>query len=163
MSEPLHLTFFVGGDEFAVEVMRVREVVERMPITHVPSMPAAVRGVVNLRGQVVPVIDLGVRFAGARIEVTRRTCIVMVELVVEQQRSTMGLLVDAVGKVVTPDAVEPVPPFGTHVRVEFLRGMGLVGDSFVLLVDLDCVLSTRDLLSALGAASEPASTATEAT
>jgi purine-binding chemotaxis protein CheW len=154
MSGELHLTFFVAGEEFAVEVLRVREVVEHMPITRVPSMPAAVRGVVNLRGAVVPVIDLGVRLSGVPLEITRRTCIVMVELVVDGQRSLMGLLVDAVGQVVVPESIEPVPPFGTHVRVEFLRGMGLVGKGFVLLLDVDCVLSTRDLLSTLQASVE---------
>jgi purine-binding chemotaxis protein CheW len=145
-----YLTFFVDGDEYAIEILRIREVIEAIPVTHVPATPPAIRGVVNLRGAVVPVIDLAVRFGLPESAVTSRTCIVLIEVVVEGEPTVMGLLVDAVNQVIDLDAsrIEPVPPFGAHVRLDFLIGMGLAGQKFVMLLDADLVLSPTDLRAA---------------
>jgi len=145
-----HLTFFVGDEEYAVPVLAVREVAPAMPITRVPKMPPAVRGVMNLRGNVVPVIDLGVRFGLPERPITKWTCIVVVVVDVEDEASVMGLLVDAVHQVIDlePSAIEPVPHFGAHVPAELLKGIGVVGAKFVLLLDERCVLSVPALLAA---------------
>ena len=130
-----YLTFFVAREEYAIDVLRVREVVGVVPITRVPATPRDVRGVVNLRGHVVPVVDLGLRFGRDELTPTRRSCIVVVEPDPGVDR-IVGLLVDSVSRVVTlaPDAVVPVPPFGTRASAELLSGMGIVGSAFVLIL-----------------------------
>jgi purine-binding chemotaxis protein CheW len=130
-----YLTFFVSREEYAIDVLRVREVVGIVPVTRVPSTPEDVRGVVNLRGSVVPVIDLGRRFGAGELTTTRRTCIVVVQPEASTDR-VVGLLVDSVNRVVTlaPSAVVPVPPFGTTANAAMLAGMGIVGGAFVLIL-----------------------------
>lgn len=130
-----YLTFFVAREEYAIDVLRVREVVGVAPVTRVPSTPRDVRGVVNLRGNVVPVVDLGLRFGSGELTPTRRTCIVVVEPE-ERADRVIGLMVDSVNRVVTlaPDEVVPVPPFGTSAGTELLAGMGIVGTAFVLIL-----------------------------
>jgi purine-binding chemotaxis protein CheW len=144
-----YLTFFVAREEYAIEVLRVREVVAAMPITRVPSVPRDVRGVVNLRGSVVPVVDLGLRFGGPGLTPTVRTCIVVVESNAEDV-GVVGLLVDSVNRVVTlaPDQIEPVPPFGTQVTAELLGGVGVVEQAFVLILVPDRVARIRDRVEA---------------
>jgi purine-binding chemotaxis protein CheW len=154
-----YLTFFVHGEEYAVEILRVREVMESLPVTRVPSAPPAIRGVVNVRGAVVPIVDLGVRFGAAELPVTRFTCVVIVELPLDGDSVAMGLLVDRVNQVIELDKsrIEPVPPFGVRVRIDFLRAMGNVGEKFVMLLDAERILSTTDLLATAAAAAETAS------
>lgn len=144
-----HLTFFVGDDEYALALLDAREVAPAMPITRVPSAPPAVRGVMNLRGSVVPVIDLGVRFGMAERPITKWTCIVVVVIDVEGEPSVMGLLVDSVHQVIDldPSMIEPVPPFGAPAHVEFLKGIGVVGPALMLLLDVGRVLRVTDLLA----------------
>jgi purine-binding chemotaxis protein CheW len=151
-----YLTFFVHGEEYAVEILRVREVTEALPVTRVPTVPSAIRGVVNVRGSVVPIIDLAVRFGWPEIEVTRYTCIVILELEAEGEPLTMGLLVERVNQVIDLDEslVGDVPPFGVRVRVDFLRGMGRVADKFVMLLDTERIVSTADLLATASAIAE---------
>ena len=145
-----YLTFVVGAEQYAVDVPRVREIVECMPITQVPATPSAIRGIVNLRGSVVPVIDPGVRFGIEERTITKWTCIVFVDIEVAGTSAVMGLLVDSIGQVVEllAEAIEPVPPFGTEIPLEFLQGMGAVGPKFFHLLDLDRVLSMADLAAA---------------
>jgi purine-binding chemotaxis protein CheW len=145
-----YLTFVVAGDELAVAVLRVREIIEYETVTHVPSTPAWIRGVINLRGSVVPVVDLGLKFGLAGSPVTRRTCIVMVDVDLDGQRTTMGVVADAVNQVIElgPGDIEAPPSFGTRVRVDYLRGMGKRDGRFVLILDIDGVLSARELLLA---------------
>jgi purine-binding chemotaxis protein CheW len=151
-----YLTFFVHGEEYAIEILRVREVTEALPVTRVPSVPLAIRGVVNVRGSVVPIIDLAVRFGWPEIEVTRYTCIVILELEAEGEQLTMGVLVERVNQVIDLDEslVEDVPAFGVRVRVDFLRGMGRVGQKFVMLLDTERIVSTADLLATASAISQ---------
>jgi purine-binding chemotaxis protein CheW len=142
-----YLTFRLAGEVFAVAVLRVREIIELQTFTRVPHVPQWIRGVINLRGGVVPVVDLAVKFGLAESEITKRTCIVVVEVDLGGGRVVMGVLVDAVSQVVDlpRECVEPPPPFGTRVRVDFLEGIGKVEGSLVLVLDIDRVLSAEEV------------------
>jgi purine-binding chemotaxis protein CheW len=157
-----YLTFLVGKELFALRILTVREIIEYPKLTEVPMMPAAIRGVINLRGAVVPVVDLSARFGRAPSEVTKRTCIVIVELELEGERQVMGVIVDAVNQVLDIPAhdIEPAPTFGTKIRSEFIQGMGKVDGKFVVLLDLTRVLSVEQAaavaeLARQGAGSDP--------
>src|SRR5512143_377532 len=141
-----YLSFSLGGNDYAVGILQVKEILQYETVTPVPSVPRSIRGVINLRGSVVPVIDLAVKFGLSPTPVTRRTCIVLVEAAVEGERTVLGIIADAVREVLELGAhdVEPPPSFGTQVRVEYLVGMGKAGKGFVLLLDLDRVLSARE-------------------
>ena len=121
-----YLTFHLAGEEYAVDILQVKEIIEYGAITKVPQTPPSIRGVINLRGNVVPVIDLAVKFGLSPNPVTARTCVVIVEAELGGERAVMGIIADAVSKVVKllPEEILPPPPFGTQVRVDFLRGMG---------------------------------------
>lgn len=142
-----YLTFTLAGEQFAVGTLSVKEIIEYGRLTDVPMMPPSIRGVINLRGAVVPVIDLGVRFGGRQMEIGRRTCIVILEVDQVDERQVIGILVDAVSEVleIDPAAIEPPPAFGAHVRTDFIHGMGKVGDRFVILLDIGRVLSVDEL------------------
>jgi len=143
-----YLGFFLAGDEYAIGILRVREIIEYETVTRVPATPPWVRGVMNLRGSVVPVIDLAVKFGFPPAPVTRRTCIVVVETDLEGERAVMGVVADSVSQVLdlAPGDVEPPPAFGTAVRVDYLLGLGRLQDRFVLLLDIDRILSAAELL-----------------
>ncbi|MFW6201503.1 MAG: chemotaxis protein CheW [Gemmatimonadota bacterium] len=143
-----HLTFFLNGEEYGVAILRVREIIRYERITPVPMTPAFIRGVINLRGSVVPVVDLSVKFGLERAEVTPRTCIVIVEVENgEEERTVMGIVVDHVSQVADlgPDDVQDPPDFGTPIAMEYLRGLGAVDDRFVLILDIDRVLTGSEL------------------
>jgi purine-binding chemotaxis protein CheW len=144
------LTFLLADELYAVSILCVREIIEYDTVTRVPSMPASIRGVINLRGAVVPVVDLAVRFGLRDSRVTKRTCVIIAEVEVGGERLVMGLMADAVSQVIDlPSAdIEPPPAFGTRVRVDFLKGLGKIGKKFVLILDLDRALSNSELLSA---------------
>jgi purine-binding chemotaxis protein CheW len=133
-----YLTFCVGGEEYGIDLLHVREVVGAVPITRVPSAPTGVRGVSNLRGVVVPVIDLGVRFGRSELAITPRTCVVVVETGEPDHRTVVGLLVDAVSRVLplSDDERAEVPRFGTAAPPELLEGLGVTSDGFVLLLSV---------------------------
>jgi purine-binding chemotaxis protein CheW len=143
-----YLGFSLAGETYAIELLRIREIIEHVPITRVPGMPPAVLGVINLRGRVVPVVDLAVKMGLGARPITRWTCFVIVEALLEGERTTLGLLADSVSEVLDlgPDDIEPPPAFGTRTPVEYLRGMGRQEQRFILLLDLDRVLSTEELL-----------------
>ena len=142
-----YLTFSLSGGEYAVAVLRVREIIEYESVTRVPSTPAFLRGVINLRGSVVPVVDLARKFRLPESPVTKRTCIIIAEVDSEAGRLVMGVLADSVNQVVEfrPDEIEPPPSFGTPVRVDYLKGLGKLGGEFVLILDTDRVLSAGEL------------------
>jgi purine-binding chemotaxis protein CheW len=148
-----YLTFFIRSEEYAVGILRVKEILEYETVTRVPGMPPHVRGVINLRGAVLPVVDLAAKFGHAETEPTRTTCIVVVETKVEGELLVIGLLADAVSEVIDLAAaqVEPPPSFGTGVRLDFLTGMGKLDGRLVLLLDLDRILSPVELLEAIDA------------
>jgi purine-binding chemotaxis protein CheW len=156
-----YLTFFVGGEEYAIPILRVREIIEYSRVTRVPSTPPYIRGVINLRGSVIPVIDLAVKFGLEPAAITKTSCIVVVELSGTEQ-TIMGVIADSVRQVVdfAQDEIEAAPSFGIHGRVDFLLGMGLMGDAFVLMLDIDKVLSTTEILAALDARDEAPEEAT---
>lgn len=154
-----YLGFRVAGEEYAVGLRSVKELVRFSTVTHVPSVPPYIRGVTNLRGKVVPVVDLAVRFGLAPSPITKWSCIVMVEVKVQDESSVVGLLADSVSQLIElpPSEIEAPPSFGTRAAPGFLEGMGRSGQKFVLLLHLDRVLNEDDL----GAASHAAAQAEE--
>jgi purine-binding chemotaxis protein CheW len=147
------LTFSLSGGEYAISVLRVREIIEHEEVTRVPSTPAFLRGVINLRGSVVPVVDLARKFRMPESPVTKRTCIIIVEVESENGRIVLGVLADTVNQVVEfrAEEIEPPPSFGTPVRVDYLRGLGKLNGAFVLILDTDRVLSAGELADAASA------------
>jgi len=144
-----YLTFMLAGGEYAFNILRVKEIIEYDTVTTVPKTPRWIRGVFNLRGSVVPVIDLGVKFGLGDRPVTKTTCIVIVEGHFDESTTTMGVIADSVNQVVglSPEEIQAAPTFGTGVPIDFLHGVAELGKVFVLLLDVDKVLSTDELLS----------------
>ena len=142
-----YLTFALGGEMFAVGILNVKEIIEYGNLTEIPMMPTFIRGVINLRGAVVPVIDLSARFGGSGSTVSRRTCIVIVELGDGEERQDLGVIVDAVNEVLEiPRAdIEPPPSFGARIRADFIQGMGKVDGHFVIILNVERVLSTEEI------------------
>ena len=138
-----YLTFSLLGEEYAVRLLKVREILEYDTVTRVPKSPAWVRGAINLRGRVVPVVDLAVRFGEPPQQISRRTCIVILDVDVEGTTTVVGVLVDSVSQVMDlrDDEIEPTPSFGTKVRPEELLGVAPMGKKFALILDVDRVLS----------------------
>jgi purine-binding chemotaxis protein CheW len=143
-----YLTFFIAGEEYAVRLDRVREVIPYDTVTRVPGMPAPVRGVTNLRGGVIPVIDLAIKFRLPAIPVSTRTCIVLVDIPLEGTPTVMGLMTEEVGQVLSlsADQLLPAPAFGAPIRTDFLKGVAQVGKKFALILDIERVLSPHELL-----------------
>lgn len=137
----------LGNDAYAIGILSIKEIIEYTTMTEVPLMPACVRGVINLRGAVVPVMDLQVRFGQTPSPVTKRTCIVIVEVLGPEGQQVMGVVVDAVNEVLDIDAsdIEPPPAFGTRIRTDFISGMGKVRGKFVILLNVNRVLDLDDL------------------
>lgn len=142
-----YLTFMLAGEVFAIGILAIKEIIEYGTLTSVPMMPACVRGVINLRGAVVPVVDLQRRFGRPSSPVTKRSCIVIVELASGGERQVIGVVVDAVNAVLDmrPEDIEPAPSFGTHLRAEFIAGMGKVDGRFVILLNTTHVLSVEEI------------------
>lgn len=145
--ERQYLTFRLSGEIFAIGILTIKEIIEYGDVTQVPMMPPSIRGVINLRGAVVPVIDLAALFGRNAVGVTRRTCIVIIEAHMDGEYQDVGLVVDAVNAVteIPRDQIEPVPAFGAKVRTDFIRGMGKVDGRFVIILNLDRIMSTDDL------------------
>jgi purine-binding chemotaxis protein CheW len=150
-----YLTFLLANEEYAIGILKVKEIIEYDTVTTVPKTPKWVRGVINLRGAVVPVVDLAIKFGLELTPVTKTTCIVIVETQFESQNTTIGIIVDAVSQVMelAIEDLQPVPEFGTRVKVDYLLGMAQLGKKFALLLDVDKVLSTDELLHLNGVAS----------
>lgn len=142
-----YLTFTLGEEVFAMDIRTVREIIQYGPTTTVPLMPAFVRGVINLRGAVVPVIDLQARFGRPAAKVGKKTCIVIFDSLREGERVELGLMVDAVSEVIeiAPSAIEPPPNFGTSVRRDFIRGMGKVASRFVIILEPDKAFDVNEM------------------
>jgi len=151
-----YLTFQLAGESFAIGILSIKEIIEYHTLTEVPMMPASVRGVINLRGAVVPVMDLLARFGRPSSEVTKRTCIVIVEIEADEERQVIGVVVDAVNEVLDIDAadIEPPPSFGANIRTDFIQGMGKVKGKFVILLNVHQVLSIDDLQAATAVTKE---------
>jgi purine-binding chemotaxis protein CheW len=145
-----YLSFYLAGEEYAVTVLKVTEILECVTLTKVPGTPPWIRGVHNLRGAVVPVVDLAVKFGLPPTVVTRRTCVVMVEIEHDGEALVLGVMADSVHQVVElgPDEIQPPPSFGPKVRVDCIQGMGISNGRFVVLLDIDRVLSATEIIAA---------------
>ncbi|MDP2158347.1 MAG: chemotaxis protein CheW [Nitrospirota bacterium] len=142
-----YLTFKLGDEIFALDISKVREVLDYANITKVPRTPDFMRGVINLRGNVVPVVDMRLKFGMTKTEQTVNTCIIIVEISIEGETTVLGALTDAVQEVIElgPEQIEPAPRIGTRLRTEFIRGMGKRDDHFIIILDIDRVFSADEL------------------
>ncbi|HET7434337.1 MAG TPA: chemotaxis protein CheW [Thermoanaerobaculia bacterium] len=158
MSAAQYLTFMVRGEEHAVPILRVKEIIEFETVTRVPGTPSWVRGVINLRGSILPVVDLSSKFGHGESAVTKTTCTVVVETNHRNDTIVLGVMADSVSEVLdfAADQIEPPPSFGTAVRVDYLAGMGKVDRKLVLILDIDRLLSPVELEAAVAAADAPA-------
>ena len=153
-----YLTFMLAGEMYAIGILAIKEIIEYQSLTAVPMMPACVRGVINLRGAVVPVMDPLARFGRPSSDVSKRTCIVIVETEVENEgrpeRQVIGVVVDAVSEVLEIAAaeIEPAPAFGARIRSDFIQGVGKVKGKFVILLDVNHVLSLDEISTATAGA-----------
>jgi purine-binding chemotaxis protein CheW len=142
-----YLTFTVGGEFFAIGILYIKEIIEYGQLTEVPRMPSFIRGVINLRGAVVPVLDLKACLGKSTSEITRRSCIIIVEVDHEDEKHDIGILVDGVSAVLEIPAtdIEPAPSFGARIRADYIAGMAKVDGKFVILLNISAVLSLDDL------------------
>ena len=141
-----YLTFMLREEGFAIEISKVREVLDVTTMTRIPRMPAYLSGVINLRGNVVPVMDLGQKLGMGTIEYTKNTCIMIVELEVDANQVEMGVLTDSVQMVLdlNPEDIESVPKMGTNLNTEFIKGMGRqTEEKFLIILDIDKVLASE--------------------
>lgn len=158
-----YLTFTLNAEVFAIGILNIKEIIEYGTLTEIPMMPAFIRGVINLRGAVVPVVDLSARFGGKPTAAARRTCIVIVEInqTVDEVdvRQDIGIVVDSVNEVleIPPGDIEPPPSFGARIRADFIQGMGKVDGKFVIILNIDRVLSVDEMaqLAAVGGQASP--------
>ncbi|MBI5439101.1 MAG: chemotaxis protein CheW [Nitrosomonadales bacterium] len=142
-----YLTFLLGGEMFAIPILNIKEIIEYGSLTTVPMMPAFIRGVINLRGNVVPVVDLSVRFGRKAAAVTKRTCIVIIEIETGDEKQDVGVVVDSVSEVleIPRTEVEQAPSFGAKIRADFIRGMGKINGKFVIILAVNHVLSIDEM------------------
>ena len=145
--EGKYLTFALAHEEYGLEILKVREIIGYMDITAVPQTPHHVKGVINLRGQVIPVVDLRAKFGMETIEVTEETCIIVVEICQGDRNFQTGIVVDHVQEVldILGTDIEDAPQFGSSVDTDFILGMGKIGDAVKILLDIDKVLVGDDL------------------
>jgi purine-binding chemotaxis protein CheW len=142
-----YLTFKLGNEVFATDVAKVREVLDLTTITEIPRTPDFRAGVINLRGSVVPVVDLRLCFGMPKTESTRNTCIVVVEVLLDGESIVIGALADSVEEVIDlePEQIQPAPRIGTQIRTDFIKGMGKRDTGFIMILDIDRVFSVEDL------------------
>ncbi|HBA88310.1 MAG TPA: chemotaxis protein CheW [Geobacter sp.] len=142
-----YLTFKLEDELFALDIGKVREVLDFTSITKVPQTPDYMRGVINLRGSVVPVVDLRLKFGMAMAEQTVNTCVIIVEVELEGERVVMGAMADAVQEVMDlePDQIEPPPRIGTKLNTDFIKGMGKHNEQFIIILDIDRVFTNGEL------------------
>lgn len=152
-----YLTFFVAGEEYAVNILKVKEIVQYDTVTVVPNTAPWIRGVTNLRGNVVPVIDLAVKFGLPASKVSKFSCVVITEVEYQGDWLTLGVMTDLVNQVLdfSDKDIEAPPAFGTRVRIEYLLGMGVMGKKFCLILDIDKVLSSDELVAVTDSAHAP--------
>ena len=142
-----YLTFGLGDEVFALETGCVREVIELVPVTRIPKTPPFLRGVINLRGHAVPVVDLRIKFDMPTVADTVNTCIIIVDVEVEGEYCSMGAIVDSVREVfeMTSDQINPPPRMGASIRADFIRGMGKQNEEFIMILDIAKVFSQEEL------------------
>lgn len=145
--EGKYLTFALDTEEYGLEILKVREIIGHMQITSVPSAPHYVKGVINLRGQVIPVIDMRLKFGMPAIDVTDQTCIIVVEITDQKNKTLMGIVVDNVSEVldITEDQIEETPHFGSTIDTGYILGLGKIGSHVKILLNIDKILATENL------------------
>ncbi|MDH5182904.1 MAG: chemotaxis protein CheW [Gammaproteobacteria bacterium] len=145
--EDKYLTFVIGDKTFGVNIEPVKEIIEYERLTRIPMTPGHIRGVVNLRGNVVPIIDLANRLNLSGHEISKRTCLIILQLAAEDETMDLGILVDSVSEVldIPAEDIEPAPSFGVEVRSDFIDGMAKIKGSFVIILDIQKVLSIQEL------------------
>jgi len=156
LSAVQYLTFITAGEEYAISIVKVSEIVEFETVTTVPNTPPWIRGVTNLRGRVVPVVDLAVKFGLPASGISKFSGIIITEVLFQGESLTMGVLADSVSQVIelSADEIEETPPFGTRIKTDYLLGMGALGKKFCLILDIDKVLSADELLAVTGPAAD---------
>lgn len=144
--EGKYLTFTLASEEYGIGILKIKEIIGMMPITSVPQTPSFVKGVVNLRGKVIPVVDLRLKFGMPAIDYTERTCIIVVEISGQFSAVKIGIVVDAVSEVLNIKAedIDNTPAFGTRINTDYILGMAKMGDRVKILLDIDKVLRTQD-------------------
>ena len=142
-----YLTFKLGEEIFGVDVSQVQEILELTPITRIPQTPPFMKGVINVRGKVVPIVDLRLKFGMEEMEGTVDTCIVVVEVAMEGETMVLGAVADSVDEVIDqqPDQIEPPPRIGTNLNTEFIKGMGKRDDHFIIILDINKIFSTDEI------------------
>jgi purine-binding chemotaxis protein CheW len=145
--EGKYLTFSLAGEEYGIGILKIKEIIGMMPVTNVPQTPAYVKGVINLRGKVIPVVDLRMRFGMEEIDYTERTCIIVVEISGPSTTVLMGIVVDSVSEVLNIKAedIEETPNFGTKLDSAYILGMAKMEGGVKILLDIDCVLSEKEI------------------
>ncbi len=142
-----YLTFKLSDEIFALDITKVREVLDYTTITKVPQTPEFMCGVINLRGSVVPVVDMRLKFGMSKTEKSVNTCIIIVEIIVDQETTILGCLADSVQEVMDlePNQIEPAPKIGTRLKTDFIKGMGKRSENFVIILDIDKVFTGEEL------------------
>ncbi len=145
--EGKYLTFSLAGEEYGIGILKVKEIIGMMPVTIVPQTPSYIKGVINLRGKVIPVIDLRAKFMMAPADYTERTCIIVVEISAAGRTILMGIVVDSVSEVLSikETDIEATPAFGTKLDTEFILGMAKIAGGIKILLDIDQVLSVEEI------------------
>lgn len=149
------LTFTLANEEYGVDILRVQEIKGWSPVTHIPNAPTYLKGVLNLRGTIVPIVDLRMRFNMQAVEYTPTTVVIVLSLMNEGRERTFGIVVDAVSDVlnIAPTDIRPKPDFGTVVDADFINGLATVGEHMVMLLDIDCLLRPEEI-NAIASVSE---------
>jgi purine-binding chemotaxis protein CheW len=152
--EGKYLTFTLAGEEYGIGILKVKEIIGIMAITTVPQTPAYMRGVINLRGKVIPVVDLRLKFGMEAIDYTEKTCIIVVEISNRGQMVMIGILVDSVSEVlnIKEGDIEDTPSFGSHMNTDYILGMAKTGGKIKILLDIDRVLSDQEFNDVASAA-----------
>lgn len=147
-----YLTFKLDDEIFALDISQVREVLDFTSLTRVPRTPDFMRGVINLRGSVVPVVDMRLKFGMSKTEQTVNTCVIIVEINLDGEKLILGALADSVQEVIDlePDQIEPAPRIGTRLNTEFIKGMGKRDDQFVIILEIDRIFSSYELSAVNG-------------
>ncbi|MFW6428658.1 MAG: chemotaxis protein CheW [Desulfosalsimonas sp.] len=142
-----YLTFLLGEESYGIEILKVQEIIGMQTITRIPRTPEYVKGVINLRGKVIPVIDLRLRFGMEEAEVSRKTCIIVVQVTRAETSVTMGIVVDEVSEVleISAEEIEPPPGFGTSVETSFVLGMAKIENSVKILLDIDRIMTEGEM------------------
>jgi purine-binding chemotaxis protein CheW len=144
-----YLTFKLAEEEYGLEILKVQEIIQMQAVTHVPRTPDYVRGVINLRGKVIPVVDLRKKFGIDAVKDTEKTCIIVVQITHKEGKVVMGIIIDEVKEVldIRAENIEETPSFGSSIDTQFIMGMGKIGQSVKILLDIDKVMSSQDLIT----------------